>query len=114
MERLFIETTAFTNALKVIGLPELLAELQMLILEDPARGDTIAGTGGLKKMRLADPTRGKGKRGGFRVIYLDLANVSHTHLIYLYGKDEADDLTSDEKKTLKQLVEKIKKQTENL
>ena len=32
-------------------------------------GDVIAGTGGLRKLRLGDPTRGKDKRGGLRTIY---------------------------------------------
>ncbi len=32
-------------------------------------GDLIPDTGGLRKVRFADPRRGKGKRGGLRVIY---------------------------------------------
>jgi mRNA-degrading endonuclease RelE of RelBE toxin-antitoxin system len=36
---------------------------------NPEAGDTIPGTGGLRKVRFADERRGKGKRGGLRVIY---------------------------------------------
>ena len=36
---------------------------------NPEAGDQIVGTGGLRKLRFGDLRRGKGKRGGLRVIY---------------------------------------------
>jgi len=57
-------------------------------------GDTIAGTGGLKKFRMPDPSRAEGKRGVLRVIYLDQPEKETTYLLYIYGKNEADDLAS--------------------
>jgi hypothetical protein len=57
---------------------------------------------------MSDPSRGKGKRGGLRVIYLDLPDREITYLLYLYTKDEAEDLTSGEKKLFKALVNSIK------
>ena len=44
-------------------------EFQNMLLKNPTKGDVIAGTGGLRKVRFADPRRGKGKRGGLRAIY---------------------------------------------
>jgi hypothetical protein len=44
-------------------------QLQFELMKNPEAGDVIAGTGGLRKLRFADRTRGKGKRGGLRVIY---------------------------------------------
>lgn len=82
--------------------------IQDEILKDPTVGDTIANTGGLKKFRMADPSRSKGKRGDLRIIYLDLSDREVTYLLYIYGKDEAEDLTADEKKALKALVSAIK------
>ena len=38
-------------------------------MTNPSAGDLIEGTGGLRKLRFADPRRGKGKRGGLRVIH---------------------------------------------
>ena len=38
-------------------------------MKNPEAGDVIQGAGGLRKMRFADSRRGKGKRGGLRVIY---------------------------------------------
>ena len=63
-------------------------------------------------MRIADAGRGKGKRGGYRVIYLDLAGVERTCLLALYDKDEKEDISPEEKKVLKALVEKLKKEAE--
>jgi hypothetical protein len=44
-------------------------ELQLALMGNPEAGQVIEGTGGLRKMRFADKRRGKGKRGGLRVIY---------------------------------------------
>jgi hypothetical protein len=108
MNRLFKETPTFTKKVESIGDESLLRTIQDAILEDPNAGSTVAGTGGLKKFRVPDPSRGKGKRGGLRVIYLDLVDREVTYLLYLYGKDEAEDLTTNEKKALKTLVTSIK------
>jgi hypothetical protein len=108
MNRLFKETPLFTKKLELYDDVNLLKSIQYAILESPSIGHTIPGTGGIKKFRMADSSRGKGKRGGLRVIYLDLADKEITYLLYVYGKDEADDLTNNEKKMLKTLVEKIK------
>jgi len=43
--------------------------LQRLLMVNPEAGALIPGTGGLRKLRFADERRGKGKRGGLRVIY---------------------------------------------
>lgn len=41
---------------------------QNLLMLQPEDGDLIPGRGGLRKLRFADARRGKGKRGGLRVI----------------------------------------------
>jgi len=38
-------------------------------MKHPKAGDPIPDTGGLRKLRFADARRGKGKRGGLKVIY---------------------------------------------
>lgn len=50
-------------------------------------------------MRFGDPGRGKGKRGGLRVIYLYTPEAAMIDLLTVYGKDEKDDLTAAEVKT---------------
>ena len=108
MKRLFVEEKLFAAELAEAKSVGLLENIQALILEDPERGDLIQGTGGVRKLRAADPSRGKGKRGGYRVLYLDLPDKGHTHLLLLYDKGSADDITGDEKKIIKALVEQIK------
>jgi hypothetical protein len=74
--------------------------LQLELMRNPDAGDVIAGTGGLRKLRFADRTRGKGKRGGLRVVYYWRAAADQFWLFTLYDKDEAADLTVGERKAL--------------
>jgi len=71
---------------------------------NPEAGDVIEGTGGLRKLRQADIRRGKGKRGGLRVIYYWWNGQRQFWLFTLYGKDEMDDLSSKEKKALREML----------
>ena len=65
----------------------------------------MPGTGGFRKMQWEDPRRGKGKRGGLRIIYYYLSADHQIWFFTIYGKDEAADLSQDEKKALKQAVQ---------
>ena len=56
-------------------------------------------------MRFSDPRRGKGKRGGLRIIYYWWKAGRSFWLFTLYGKDELDDLTAAQCKTLKALLD---------
>ena len=46
--------------------------LQQALMARPQAGDVIPGAGGLRKLRFADRRRGKGTRGGLRIIYAEL------------------------------------------
>ncbi len=74
------------------------------MLKDPEAGDVITGTGGLRKVRHGDATRGKGKRGGLRIIYYWWGPKRQFWLFTLYDKDELDNLSETEKSTLKKLL----------
>ncbi|MDP2824372.1 MAG: hypothetical protein Q8O52_17040 [Sulfuritalea sp.] len=76
------------------------------LTENPAAGDLIEGTGGLRKLRHADPRRGKGKRGGLRVIYFWWEAGRQFRLFTLYDKDEMDDLSAKDKKSLKDMLKR--------
>lgn len=106
----FVETTLFTKRISALGLEDCLRGLQLELLDNPETGDLEPGTGGLRKIRLADPTRGKGKRGGARVHYLWLRHRSVIYLLYVYGKNEASALTPEQKKQLRDVVAQIKRQ----
>ena len=69
---------------------------------DPASGDLIRGSGGIRKVRWA--AHGKGKRGGLRVIYYWITRRNHLLLLTLYRKSEVSDLTPGDVKALRALV----------
>ena len=80
--------------------------LENEMLKDPEAGDVITGTGGLRKLRYGDATRGKGKRGGLRVIYYWWDPKKQFWLFTIYDKDELSDLSPKEKAMLKTLLKK--------
>ncbi len=96
MKLTFVETRVFTARWKKRLDDQALRELQLRLMADPAAGTPIPGCGLLRKLRRGDPARGRGKRGGVRVIYLHTPEVSRVDLITVYGKDEKDDLSKDE------------------
>lgn len=73
-------------------------------MRNPEAGEVIEGTGGLRKMRFADRRRGKGKRGGLRVIYFWWSAGLQFWLYTLYGKDEMADLTAKQRRDLKAML----------
>ena len=101
---MFVELPAFeryrSNYLDDPGF----SRLQQYLMKNPEAGDVIEGTGGLRKLRFADARRGKGKRGGLRVIYYWWAEGLQFWLYTLYDKDETSDLTPKERKTLKTMI----------
>lgn len=78
--------------------------LQVTLLQNPEGGSVIPGTGGLRKLRWTDSRRGKGKRGGLRVLYLHLQSDDEIWFFTLYDKDEVSDLTPREKALLRKVV----------
>jgi hypothetical protein len=80
-------------------------QLQLLLLQQPDVGDVIKDTGGLRKLRFADSRHGKGKRGGLRVIYYWWVGGEQFWLFTLYDKNEMADLSADERKLLRTLLE---------
>ncbi|HVP51238.1 MAG TPA: hypothetical protein VMT05_03960 [Terriglobales bacterium] len=55
----FIEAPAFTRHLSEYLDAERYAELQNVLGRNPELGDLMPGTGGFRKIRWADPRRGK-------------------------------------------------------
>lgn len=104
----FIETRVFTKRITALGLEENLRELQNALAEDPVAGDIDPGTGGLRKVRMRDRRRTKGKRSGARVHYLYLEAHSVIYLLFVYGKDEQATLTAREKAELRAVVDAIR------
>jgi hypothetical protein len=104
MKALFVELPAFERNRSAYLTDEALRGLQNAMLKNPEAGDVITGTGGLRKVRHGDVTRGKGKRGGLRIIYYWWEPKRQFWLFTLYDKDELDDLSPKEKAVLKTLL----------
>ena len=66
------------------------------------------GLGGIRKARTSNPTRGKGKRGGYRYMHLYLKHRDHLHLLFLLDKDEQEDLTTEQRRNLRLMVAELK------
>ena len=104
MKALFIELPVFAKYRADYLDDDGFRGLQQSMLKTPEAGDVIEGTGGLRKLRHGDPRRGKGKRGGLRVIYYWWDGGRQFWLFTLYDKDEMEDLSTDEKKALKAML----------
>lgn len=85
-----------------------LKTLEEILLENPKIGDVIQGTGGARKMRIQLGCRGKS--GGGRVIYLDVFEKEKLYLLFAYPKSLQENLTDEQKKAIKALVDAIKKE----
>jgi hypothetical protein len=101
----FIEAPAFTRHLSNYLIDDDYRELQAKVGANPELGDLMPGTGGFRKLRWADTRRGKGRRGGLRIIYYHFKSDRQIWLMTLYDKDKASDLTAKEKKALKVSIE---------
>ena len=104
MKAVFVELPAFSRHRAHYLDDAACARLQAEMMRAPDLGDMIKDAGGLRKLRFGDPRRGKGKRGGLRIIYYWWAAGSQFWLFTVYDKDEADDLTPEQRKSLRAMI----------
>jgi hypothetical protein len=65
-----------TDATELIGADGIEA---IYLIDHPEAGNVIPASGGLRKLRWA--AKGKGKRGGARIIYIYVATATYTLLV---------------------------------
>ena len=104
MKAVFVELPAFERRRADYLDDAAFRDLQEALMKNLDAGQVIEGTGGLRKMRFADARRGKGKRGGLRVIYYWWGAGMQFWLYTLYDKDELADLTPQQRKALKAML----------
>jgi hypothetical protein len=98
----FVEDPRFTAAAgRLLGEDELFALMQALAAR-PEAGTVIPGSGGCRKLRWA--AKGRGTRGGSRVIYFFRNHAGQILLLELYAKNEKADLSAADLKLLRQKV----------
>ena len=103
MKSVFIESYLFEKLRSDSLSDDEYRNFQCELLTEPTKGDVIQGTGGLRKARVT--SKGKGKRGGARVIYYYFNHYNRFYLLTIYAKNEMSDLTSTQKKQLKDFME---------
>lgn len=98
-----VETPIFTKQVLDTLSGDEYRLFQRTLLKHPDAGTRIPGSGGLRKLRwLAE---GRGKRGGVRVIYYWFTARDTILLLFIYPKNVQDDLTPDQLRQLKKIVE---------
>lgn len=106
MKALFVELSPFERNREAHLDDDEYSLLQQRLLVNPQAGAVITDSGGLRKVRFGSVRRNKGKRGGARVIYYYWHSGLQFWLFTLYDKDELVDLSSDQRKQLKTLLER--------
>ena len=76
--------------------------LQEVLIGDPETGDLIPGSGGVRKVRWG--VKGRGKRGGIRVIYYARTRQGQIWMLTLYAKNVAETIPAH---VLRQIKEEI-------
>ena len=79
--------------------------LESTLAQNPAAGNVVSGTGGVRKLRVA--LRGRGKSGGARVIYYFRGARQRVYLILAYRKNTKLNLTGAERRVMRTLVAKL-------
>jgi mRNA-degrading endonuclease RelE of RelBE toxin-antitoxin system len=97
------ETHVFTRQIIASGQDEEYRLLQLELVENPEKGVVMPGTGGLRKLRWK--AEGRGKRGGYRIIYFWAAEQSVILMLFMFPKNVQADLTPEQKRRLRQVVE---------
>ena len=109
MTRKFVYTALFRTCWKAMGLGDgELRVVEDVLLKNPKLGDVIEGCGGARKIRMQ--LEGRGKRGGGRIIYLDVYETESIHMLFAYPKSIQSDLTPKERNIVRHMVEQIHKE----
>jgi mRNA-degrading endonuclease RelE of RelBE toxin-antitoxin system len=98
----FIEASIFTkHVYEYLSEDEYLG-LQSFLLQYPEAGKVIPGSGGVRKVRWATPT--KGKSGGLRVIYYFKSQDKEIWLLTIYSKSEIENIPAH---SLRQIAKEL-------
>ena len=86
----FVETLLFTRLVGEYLSDDEYRKLPVALAGNPEAGPIIPGSGGVRKLRWAAP--GRGKRGGFRVIYYLRSRSGVIWMLTMYPKNVLDNI----------------------
>lgn len=78
-------------------------ELQKALIANPAAGDVVAGSGGLRKLRWR--AAGRGKRGGYRVIYFARVAEGVIWMLTMYPKNVTENIPAHVLRQIRKEIE---------
>ncbi len=108
---LFVAVASFTDDWDDLKLgDDELRSLEDEIARNPTRAPVVPSAGGARKLRRADPFSGKGKSGGYRVLYAFLPAHGTILLIAAWPKSEREDLERDDYTAIGKLISRIQEQ----
>ena len=99
----FIETKLFTRLVQDYLTDDEYRELQSLLIGQPEAGAVIPGSGGVRKLRWKGP--GRGKRGGYRVIYYVKRTRNTIWMLTMYPKNVAENIPASVLREIRNEVE---------
>jgi mRNA-degrading endonuclease RelE of RelBE toxin-antitoxin system len=102
----FLETSIFTRRVIELLSDEEYRRLQADLAQQPEAGVVIPGTGGLRKLRWG--LKGRGKRGGARLIYYWTAQRQTILMLFVFAMNERADLTPAQCRILEREVRAYK------
>ena len=98
----FVETKLFTRLVQEYLTDAEYRELQLHLLDNPAAGAVIPGSGGVRKLRWGAP--GRGKSGGYRIIYFVKVEQDAVWMLTLYPKNVKENIPAH---TLRKIREEM-------
>jgi mRNA-degrading endonuclease RelE of RelBE toxin-antitoxin system len=99
----FIETTLFTRLVSEYLNEQEYVDLQQTLMKDPEAGDVVAESGGVRKLRWA--ATGRGKRGGYRVIYYVRRRHGVIWMLTMYPKNVTDNIPAKVLRRIRKEIE---------
>jgi mRNA-degrading endonuclease RelE of RelBE toxin-antitoxin system len=100
----FIESKLFTRLVREYLTDEEYRAVQAALIERPEAGSMIPGSGGLRKLRWR--AAGRGKRGGYRVIYYAKTAQGEIWMLTIYPKNVVENIPAH-------VLRQIRKEVEN-
>jgi len=101
----FVESRLFTRLVQEYLSDDEYRAVQSALIERPDAGSVIRASGGLRKLRWS--ARGRGKRGGYRIIYFAKIARGVIWMLTIYPKSVADSIPTHVLRQIRKELEDV-------